>query len=948
MKKHFTISRRSFLKLSAAMAAGVGLGLGTDLVSLKKVSALEAEELARSLGNLQVRYTADVMCPSECGLEMWVKDGRLVKIYGNPAVPYNDGTCCAKGASGIQLVYSPDRLKYPMIRVGDRGTGQFKRVTWEEAIDYIAKKLTDIKKEFGAESVIMDSGDVTDRDQYWRLFFAYGTPNCVEHGAICDTPRRHGPKLMLGGKRIEPDVMRPVLVRQPDGKLQKDYRYYSKLIIYCGWNPFVATRINYESRGTVGAKVENGCKIIVVDPAHTNTASRADMWLPIRPGTDPDFFAAILRYLLENDNQSDPGRRYLDWEFKKFSTGWEEFEAAFKGWWDKKDPINNLPYFSLDWAAQRTGLPKEKIAEVAHLFGITKPAALVWGMQSPGHHYNGYVASIIGTALNIITGNFDVPGGAIDTEITKASKGGKATGKDFKKRLVKRVVNGKEVEAEIEKLHMDWYGDWPSAWDDVVGDYPRAFTEGVTLQYGPFKGHKYPIKAYILRTGNPVITGSASWRWKEALTAKEANGEYKVSLVVYIDTLYLESGMYADVILPEASYAERMSLSDIYPSHPVLYLRDEVIKPLHECKTPTEIMNLLARRLAELGDPDIKAEDFWGKYKSQEDFVNEMLAESPGRHNVGQPLPYPHLPEGYKLIGTPDSLESGKVTIDDKKKEVKGEPLTVEWLRKHKGVAVWPMSWYRYRKFDEGKQAWVPNMVWPYTNSKLIEFTFSRYDKYNKLINETGVVPRGLREIGFDRLPRTFYWFETRWNPFTNPQYTRYARDYPFQLIVGRVHHSMSGTQMVPWLGETPAEGTWTPLNNRFRHEIIDAAAGDGLMVVSKTFPEGTWCVGTLLVNTGDAAALGLRTGDVVTVENPLGKQVKTKVYVSEGIRPGVVKMGFGTGGRFSPGLGATYRNKDYTPNHNELVDPECLSPIMGQPGYADMVVKIIKLYITT
>ncbi|PRR68734.1 molybdopterin-containing oxidoreductase family protein [Neomoorella humiferrea] len=937
-KTGFTLSRRTFLKLSSTLAAGASLGLGSNY--------LWGLRPARAIGEpvpdgVQVKYTACAMCPSECGLEMWVKDGKLIKIYGNEACPYNNGACCAKGAASAQLVYSPERVKYPMIREGERGEGKFRRATWEEAIDYIARKMVAIKKEYGAEAIIMDTGDVTDRDQYWRLFFAFGTPNCVEHGSICDTPRRHGPKLMLGGKRIEPDVMRPVLVRQPDGGLQKDYRYYTKLIIYVGWNPFVATRINYESRGTVGAKVENGCKVIVVDPAHTNTAAQADMWLPIRPGTDPDLFAAMLRYILENDNPHDPNRRYIDWQFKNYSLGWEEFEAAFKSWWSRLDPINNLPYYSLEWAANRTGLPKEKIAEVAHLFGITKPAALVWGMQSPGHHYNGYVASILGTALNIITGNFDVPGGAIDTEITKASKGGKATGKDFKKRKVKRLVNGQEIEAEIEKLHMDAYGDWPAAWDDVVGDYPRRFLEGVTINYGPFKGYKYPIKGFFIRTGNPVITGSATWKWQEALTAKDGNGEYKVSLVVAIDSLFLETGLYADVILPEASFVERMSLSDIYPSHPVLYLRDEVIKPLHECKTPTEIMNMLARRLAELGDPDIKGSDFWEKYRTQEDFVNEMLAPAPGYYNIGEPLPYPNLPYGYKLIGTPDSLEAGRVKIDHEKKEVTGELLTVKWLREHQGVAVWPMSWYRYRKFDPEK-GYVPNGIWPPTDSKLIEFKFKRYEQYNKLIDESGIIPLGLKQVGFDRYPSSFYWFETKWNPYTNPKYQKYAAEYPFQLICGRVHHAMSGTHMVPWLGETPVEGTWMPLNNSFQYNIVDTKNGQ-YMTVPHTFKPGTWCVGTIMMNIEDGKKLGLKTGDMVVVANPLGKEVRGKVFLTEGIRPGVIKMGFGTGGRFSSGLGTTYHQREYTPNHNELVDPDNLTPIMGMPTYADMIVKITR-----
>ena len=79
-------------------------------------------------------------------------------------------------------------------------------------------------------------------------------------------------------------------------------------------------------------------------------------------------------------------------------------------------------------------LPAEQIVELAHTYGITKPAALVWGMHGTGHHYNGYLASIIGTTLNVITGNFDAPGGVIDTELTKSDKGGKATGKDFLKR----------------------------------------------------------------------------------------------------------------------------------------------------------------------------------------------------------------------------------------------------------------------------------------------------------------------------------------------------------------------------------------------------------------------------------------------------------------------------------------------------------------------------------
>lgn len=942
-------SRRQFLKYSGVFAGSATLS-GTGLMSMKTISPNEAHAIEQAMDKYEIKYSASSMCPAECGMEYWIKDGKIAKIYGNQEVPMNAGTACAKCAAAPQFIYSPYRLKYPMIRVGERGEGKFKRVSWEEAIEYIAKKLTSIKKKYGPESFIVDAGDVTDRDQYWRLGFGFGTPNCAEHGAICDVPRRHGPKLIFGGKRVEPDIMKPHLVRQPDGSLKKDYSYKTKLIIYYGWNPFVATRIFYENRGTVAAQVENDCKVIVIDPSLSNTAAKADTWLAPRPSTGGDVFAAMLRYILENDNPNDPNKKYIDWGMKKYVVGWDEFMAEFKTWWSKKDPINNLSYFSLDWAANRTGLSNKQIQEVAHQFGITKPAALVWGMQAPGHNYNGYCTSIIGTVLNVITGNFDVPGGAIDTELVKADKGGTATGKWMKKRKITRTVNGKEIEGEVEHLHMDGFGSkHPAAWDDSVANYPNAFMDGVELRYGLFRGHKYPIKAFLIRTGNPIITGGAPYKWKKAITAKDSSGNYKLELMIFIDSLNLETGLYADVILPEASFVERMSLSDIYPSHQVIYNRDAVIKPLYECKKPTEIMNMLTKKLYDLGDRDIKPEDFWEKYKTEEDFVNEMLSPSPGRPHLGTPLPYPKYPEGYKLIGTPDSLEKGEVTIDHKSKKVIGKLVTVEWLRKNHGVAVWPMSWRRYKKYNADE----PNKAFPNTDTKLIEFVWDfeeggkrkgRYSKYNKRIEQAGGdVPEGLKEIGFKKFPKTFYWFETLWNPHTNLNYKKYANEFPFQLICGRVHHSMSGTQMIPLLGQIKTEGLWHPMNNEFEADVAEPKLSGELESVKKTFKPNSYSVGTIWLNTSDAQKLGIQSGDLVVVENPFGKSTKGKAFVSGGMRPGVVKIGFATGGRFSPGMGPAYKTREYTPSHNELVDPDAMSPITGFPPYADMLINVKK-----
>jgi len=950
------ISRRDFLKLGAlGVLAGLTIvTLGPPVYSkvLRKAPAEEIESMKKKIrmADVEVKYTVCSMCPAEDPLEVWVKDGRVIRIYGNPYATYGSkAAACAKGVSGLLLAYSPYRIRYPLKRVGERGEGKFIRISWEQAIDEIAKKLVEIKKKYGPEAVLCDTGDVTDRDQYWRLFFAFGTPNCIEHGSICDTPRRHGPKLVVGGKRWEGDILRPVLVRNPKtGKLEWYNKHDARLIIYVGWNPFTATRISWESWGTIRAKVENGAKIYVVDPGYSNTAAKADEWFPIRPGTDGDLFAAMLRYILENDNPNDPNRRYIDWDFvKNYIEGWDEFVQAFKSWWDKRDPLNGYYYFTLEWAEARTGLPKEKIEKLAHEFGITKPAALVWGMQSPGHHYNGYVASILAVVLNIITGNYDVPGGIIDTEITKSSKGGTATGRQFNKRKVKRVINGREVEAEQEYLHYNKYGDWPVAWDDVLADLPRMIMEGIELKYGPFKGHRYPIAAYILRTGNTLMSAGPTREFIRAFTAKKEDGTYKLELFVYIDTIFLESGLYADYVLPEASYLERMSLSDIYPTHPMIYLRDAVIEPLFEAKKPTDIMNMLAKKIyeyemKEFGRSDIDPKEFWEKYKTEEDFVNEMLLVAPGIKNVGRPLPYPNLPEGYTLYGTPESLEEGRVTIDHDKKVVRGEPVTVEYLRKHYGGAIWPMSWYRYREMRPDG-TWKPGGVLK-TKTGKFELHFYTYETYNKLIEEAGVVPPAIKELGWNKLPTTFYWFETIWNPYTNPAYAKYKDEYPFQLANARVHHAMTGTQMCEWLAQVPAEGLWLPLNKPFRLKMAEVKpGGTGVEHVEKTIGENKWCIGTVQINRVDAEKYGIKTGDLVLIENPLGRKVVARAYVCETVRPGVLRIGFGTGGRFSPGVGGTYFHRKYTPNYNELVDYKP-SPIMGQPSVADMIVKIRKI----
>ena len=662
-------------------------------------------------------YTSDVMCPSECGISVLVENGIAKKIYGNSNTLINNGAFCAKGASGLQLTYSPHRIKTPLMRTGQRGEDKWKPITWDEAAQYIAKKLLKIKKEFGPEAVFLDLGDVTDREAYYRLFHAFGTPNIYHHGSICDSNRRWGQGIMMGDERPLPDIQRPVLMRNDSGEAYLKTRHDARLVLNIGVNPFVATRFNYMSYGIVGAKNENGCMYIVADPAYTNSAAHADIWLPIRPGTDAALLAAMLYYIIKNDSPDNPSAKYIDHDFlEKYTTGWKEFKEAFLSHTERKDPSNNLFFFTPEWAEEKTGSSINDVKKVSHLFGITKPAAIEIGMHGASHHTDGDVTSILMTALCLLTGNIDNPGGLVFIESQKVKKGNKTIGKEFLEKMVIRKINGNDVSGKFSELNKDTYGDYPSTVKGVLSDLPEKIRQGIKLKYGSFKGYNYPVRAFITRAGNPVVTAGNTSDWIDALTSKDESGEYLLELIVFIDTHITVTGKYADIVLPEAGFLERMGLSDVYTMSPEVAIRDQVIKPLHESKTPFEIMIALSDALIKNGDSDIKTEDFNKRYKNEEDFINEIVSEAPGFYNIGKPLPYPEFPEGALIIGTPDSpmaMLNGKVIKH-------GEPLTVDWLRKHHGVAIWPASYYRYKKSGGS-----PSGIYPKTNSKKFEFKFS-------------------------------------------------------------------------------------------------------------------------------------------------------------------------------------------------------------------------------
>ena len=866
--------------------------------------------------------TSDAMCPSECGISVLVEDGIAKKIYGNPASLINNGTLCAKGASGLQLTYSPHRIKTPLLRAGDRGRDRWKEISWDEAGDYIAEKLIAIKQKYGPESVFLDCGDVTDREAYYRLFHAFGTPNTYNHGSICDPNRRWGQGIITGDERPLPDIQRPVLIRNDDGEIILKTSHEIRLLLNIGVNPLVATRFNYMSSGIPAAQEENRCMYIVVDPSHTNSSAQADLWLPIIPGTDAALLAAMLHFIISVDAPDTESKRYIDHDFlKQYTIGWPEFKEEFLSHSKEIDRANNLHYFSPEWAADRTGIARDDIEKIAHLFGITKPAAIEIGMHGTAHHTNGDVTSILMTVLCLITGNMDIPGGLVFIESQKARKGARTIGKEFLEKTVTRKISGTDVSGRLSELQKDSYGDYPAAWKGVLADIPRKIIEGVRLKHGSFKNYHYPVKAFITRAGNPMITAGQTGDWADAITRRNSDGDYDLELMVFIDTHITTTGKYADIVLPEAGFLERMGLSDVYTMSPEIAIRDQVIKPLHESKTPYEIMIALSGALIKNGDPDLKPEDFT-RYRSEEEFINELLEDTPGFYNIGAPLPYPDLPEGCLIIGSPDNPRAvwGRTVIKE------GELLTVDWLRKHSGVAVWPASYYRYKKANGS-----PSDVYPRTASGKFEFVFTYLERINEKLGLT--------------LPTTFYWADCRWNP-KNMAFKEISTEYPFQLISGRVHSAMTMTSLCPYLAETSTE-CMKPLNDGFTYtlpELNHVPNEQGLQESREiTFEPGSISIPVFAMNHKDGEQLGLGTGDRIALENPAKTRICGKVFLTDEIMPGVIKTAFGPGGQHASGTGLLGGTSAYTPSINDLFDPDNLSPFTGMPGYGDIMVRVVK-----
>ena len=330
------------------------------------------------LDNGSVVYkSACRMCHGGCGVLVHVRDGRVVKVTGDPSSPLSRGRLCVKGASSIQHLYNPQRLKHPLKRAGKRGQGQWERISWDEALDTIAERIRTFRDESGIESIAIGQGTGRHHVTHTiRFADAIGTPNwCEPGGAQCFIPRISAGIMAYGDFPI--------------------VDYYGDVSPACllvwGHNPLVSGP-DGEIQFLVRDCLAKGAKVIAIDPRRTETSAKADLWLQIRPGTDDALALAFINVLITEELYDRP---FV-----------EEWTVGFN------DLAERVRETTPEWAEGITTVPAGLIREAARLYATTSPSALEWGVgleHSPNCMQTVRAISL----LPGLTGNVDVPGGWI-------------------------------------------------------------------------------------------------------------------------------------------------------------------------------------------------------------------------------------------------------------------------------------------------------------------------------------------------------------------------------------------------------------------------------------------------------------------------------------------------------------------------------------------------------
>jgi anaerobic selenocysteine-containing dehydrogenase len=311
-----------------------------------------------------------LVCKLQCGILVHRADGKVISVEGDPDSPANRGKLCLKGQAAVERLYHPNRLKYPLRRVGEKGTGGWERITWDEALKIVAEKLNGAKEEYGAESVVFAIGSPKGFGNYIRrLANVFGTPNLEAPDHVCAVPSWIGSIFTCG------------FYREPD------FESLPACAVVWGKNlPITA----FTEWMRLEHALNQGSKLVVVDTKETKVASMADIWLQPRPGTDLALAMGILNVVVNEDIFD---KAFVD----SWTIGFDRLKEHIQNYIPKK-------------VEEITWVPAGKIEAAARLYAKAKPACIREG-NGIEENLNSVQTARALSILSAITGNLDIPGG---------------------------------------------------------------------------------------------------------------------------------------------------------------------------------------------------------------------------------------------------------------------------------------------------------------------------------------------------------------------------------------------------------------------------------------------------------------------------------------------------------------------------------------------------------
>ncbi len=573
----------------------------------------------------ETRKTYCGLCHPRCGLLLEIENGRAVRVKGDLDHPVTRGMICPRGRLMIDHVYHPDRINHPLKRKGERGGGQWERVSWDQALDEVTAKLDGLRSQYGAETLAFTHG--TKRTYHWderRFHNLFGTPNICGANNVCMCPSQAIEYATYGGFS-HGDV------------------HQTKCIVLWGQGP---SQSNPGLFGQISRAKKKGAKLIVVDPRRIREAEMADIWLPVRPGTDVALMLGWLRIIIEEE--------FYDKDFvEKWTVGFEDLKRAVADYTPQR-------------VAEITWLKTEQVSKSARMYAMTRPAMITWGFGIDKQGLNGSQAARARAILRAITGNLDVPGGEPMGWVDPIGKVISDMEMEFNEAIpseqrAKQLgadeyplfgFPGWERNEEANRRLPSDYMPPPSAGQTAVA-HARAVFEAMRT------GRPYPVRAAISVASNPLLSLADARKTYEALKSLDLYvvGEYYLT----------PSAALADYVFPICSTVET---TELWHTSGFCVACQKGIDPLFERRNTYDFWRGLALRLGQEEHwPWETVEEVWDHRLSPVGLTFEKLIEQNGLFGRREYKRY----ESYGF-GTP----SGKVEIRSNTFEALGcEPLPV-------------------------------------------------------------------------------------------------------------------------------------------------------------------------------------------------------------------------------------------------------------------------------